>query len=335
MTIEQVDEAIHARQAASTALHEQLRELENKKKHDMPARELGRMKHQIICRHRHRHLRKPFVCRKCWTYLPICVCPLFERKKFGKDTAPHSTEEKHKASLPNVVDRVVVWTHHEEWGRVSNTGSLLPIGLERTDMLMKGLPEHDLIMDGLLNRDDLTPVVLWPGVGGEANSTTVSELQSRFVERKQCVNIPDCGHSITNITSRGLLLISIEGTWNTARKMANRLPSNVLRLDLGEEVASNFSSPAMNRGVLYNSTYSTDIPSSTNRASLLAPLRHHGKGSSQGKTENISTLEATIVALLALGLSVEDAGRILQIARTKVERVVQYSGKDRFRRAND
>eukprot|EP00584_Thalassiosira_punctigera_P021491 CAMPEP_0172561554 /NCGR_PEP_ID=MMETSP1067-20121228/93346_1 /TAXON_ID=265564 ORGANISM="Thalassiosira punctigera, Strain Tpunct2005C2" /NCGR_SAMPLE_ID=MMETSP1067 /ASSEMBLY_ACC=CAM_ASM_000444 /LENGTH=103 /DNA_ID=CAMNT_0013351617 /DNA_START=368 /DNA_END=676 /DNA_ORIENTATION=- len=103
-------------------------------------------------------------------------------------------------------------------------------------MLMKGLGDHDEIMNELLSRDDLTPVVLWPGKSQENNSTTtVPELQRSFFESKQRKDQKD-----------GVVLISVDGTWNTARKMVNRLPSNVLRLDLGDEVAANFSMPEMN-----------------------------------------------------------------------------------------
>ena len=331
ITPHQVREAIQARKAASTDIHEKLTALENENKHRMSAGEIGRIKHQMICNHRHKHLRKPFVCRKCWTYLPVCVCPLFERVGADEenDTALDDVDKKEKAPLPNGVERVILWTHHEEWGRTSNTGSLLPLGLERTEMLMKGLDEHEEIMAELLSRKDLTPVVLWPGKGREDNaSITIPELRNRFVESEHSVDRVICNN---NSTAEGMLLISIEGTWNHARKMANKLPSNVLRLDLSEEIAANFSSPKTNGGIFYSSNYSATSPATTS-PSLLAPLRRQGKGNHGQpiKMDNVSTLEATIVALLALGLSVEDASRILRIARTKVDRILEYSGKGLF-----
>ena len=123
----------------------------------------------------------------------------------------------------------------------------------------------------------------------------MQELQSMMVKRQH--------NSITS----GILLISIEGTWNNARKMANKLPSNVLRLDVGNEIAAH-----------HHNSESTP--------SLLAPLRRQGKGK-LGRSDNVSTLEATIIALQALGLRNEDARRILEIAQTKVNRLVEYSGK--------
>ncbi|KAL9189880.1 hypothetical protein ACHAXT_009555 [Thalassiosira profunda] len=270
----------------------------------------------MICRHRLEHLRQPFVCRKYWTYLPICVCPLFERNvnlNLAENDAAHGRETS-KAPLPEGVERVIVWTHHEEYGRPSNTGSLLPLGLEGTEMLMKGLDEHEERMEALLSREDVTPVVLWPGKGESDNrTTTVPDLRARVAK------------SSSYNTTGGIVLISIEGTWNNARKIVNRLPSHVLRLDLGEEIAANFSSPARNGGIFRTASASGTTSASP---SLLAPLRRQGKG---GHAENVSTVEATLVALLALGLRVQDGERILSIARTKIDRIRQYTGKGAWR----
>jgi hypothetical protein len=43
--------------------------------------------------------------------------------------------------------------------------------------------------------------------------------------------------------------------------------------------------------------------------------------------KNVSTLEATLVALVGMGLGNKEASRILWIARTKVDRILDYSGK--------
>lgn len=298
--------------------------------------ELGRAKHRLICRHRYDHLRKPLVCRRCWTHLPICVCHLFEEERGGArngDCDPSEEKErrrdsKKKSSLPRGVDRVIVWTHHEEWGRTSNTGSLLPLALERTEMLMKGLEEHDEIMDGLLSRDDLTPVILWPGKGGVNNATTVSELRSMIADGK--LKPDDGGEDLEPGEDRNdqarLVIVAVEGTWTAARKMVNKLPPHALRLDLGDDVIANFTMPEMNDGIFCNSTYPNG-PVAHEGSSLLAPLRSQRNGSA----ENVSTLEAAVVALLALGLGVDDAGRVLRIARTKVERIYEYVGRGKQR----
>lgn len=339
MTIQQVNETIEARKAAGTAIGQRLATLEDEHGSILSAEEMGKMKHRTICRHRYDHMRKPLVCRRCWTDLPICVCQLF---KANESTNQYSTdidvEREHKALLPTGVDRVVIWTHHDEWGRTANTGSLLPLGLERTEMLMKGLDEHDAIMNEILHSEDFLPVVLWPGKGNDEEIRTISLPELRRIvgggeddddDDEEEVNIS----KLNNIKHpQRCVLISIEGTWNNARKMANKLPSKVLRLDLRDEIAASFSSPTQYEGIFFNPEYNTNAdPASASfcSPSLLAPLRRQGRGNrhNRGKMENVSTLEATLVALVGMGLGNKEASRILWIARTKVDRILDYSGK--------
>lgn len=332
MTTQQVDEAIEARKAASPALDQRLTTYEDEYRSILSAEEIGRMKHRMICRHRYDHMRKPFVCRRCWTDVPICVCPLFDAKE---STINQSTTDdigkEHRATIPKGVERVVVWTHHDEWGRTANTGSLLPLGLESTDMLMKGLDEHDAIMNEIIHSEDVMPVVLWPGKGTDEDIRTISLPELRRLLGSDAASHTPQPNNVNN-TQRRCVLITIEGTWNNARKMANKLPSKVLRLDLGNEIAASFSSPTKYQGIFFDPNYDTNAsPSSKSfiSPSLLAPLRRQGRGNThnRGKMENVSTLEATLVALVGMGLRNEDAGHILWIARTKVDRILDYSGK--------
>ena len=332
MTPQQVSEALQVRKAASAALHERLtalpKELQTTTK-PMRAEEIGKIKHEMICRHRYENFRNPFVCRKCWTHGPICVCSLFDRVGDSDASDKNSNAaKKHKSKLPKGVERVIIWTHHDEWGRTSNTGSLLPLGLEDCDMLMKGLKEHEEVMNELLNRKDLIPVVLWPGKSNASTEFSADgKLETSIVE-KATTTIPDLLQQLTGIstesegtnnsdTPRKIVLITIEGTWNNARKMANKLPPNVLRLDLGEKIAANIS---------MLSSKSELLPPTSSSPSLLAPLRRQGKGKF-GWASNVSTLEATIIALLELGLPRDDAHRIITCARSKVDRIREYTGK--------
>lgn len=311
MSVEQVAEAIKARQVASTDLNEQLIAVEENNSEKLTAAEIGRMKHQMICQHRYQFFRNPFVCRKCWTFTPICVCHLFEERKRSQNN------DAYKAQLPKGVEKLLIWTHHDEYGRTSNTGSLLPLALEQTDILMKGLPEHDKIINETLHRKDVTPVVLWPDKKSKGESATITDLR-RVI--KQTTASPGQNHGHKN-TDR-IILIAIEGTWNTARKMVNKLPPNVIRLDLSEEIRRNFTTPSINEGIFIDTTIKSST--SLNAPSLLAPLRRQGQGAKQ---DTVSTLEAALVALVALGLTVDDALFILNCAREKVRRIQEYTGK--------
>ena len=314
MTVEQVDEAINARKMASTTLNEQLIAFEKDNKDNMTAAEIGRRKHEMICQHRFNHFRNAFVCKKCWTFAPICVCHLFKQR------GSCGTNSDNRARLPQGVEKLIVWTHHDEYGRTSNTGSLLPLGLQQTEILMKGLLDHEQIMNELLCRKDVTPVVLWPDKQGKRASTTIANLK-RKIEETSSNNSQNEGND-----NGGIVLISIEGTWNTARKMVNKLPPHVLRLDLSEEIRLNFTTPEMNEGIFIDTSINAAGGNSPSPSapSLLSPLRRQGKGAKQ---DCVSTLEATIVALLALGLSVDEASFILNCARTKVKRIQEYTGK--------
>mmetsp|Transcript_5838 Transcript_5838/g.14599 ORF Transcript_5838/g.14599 Transcript_5838/m.14599 type:complete len:417 (-) Transcript_5838:614-1864(-) len=291
LTIKEMNEIAQTRREISQTHHESLKTFGDEHQH-LTASEIGKAKHQMICRHRYEHLRRPFVCAKCWTYLPICVCNLF----------------KEKASLPRGVERVIVWTHDGEWGRTSNTGSLLPLGLEGTDMLMRGLDEHDDIMHNLLARDDIIPVILWPGKGGK-DDEDVATLSASELRRNFFLDNQGEKNSEDTIVRR-IVLISIEGTWSNARKVVNKLPKDVVRLDLKDEIAAYFAA-AKNQ-------------SQISPPSLLAPLRRQGEG---GKRDNVCTVEATVIALQALGLGMDDGRRILDVAKTKVDRIMQYTGR--------
>ncbi|KAL7488614.1 hypothetical protein ACHAW6_014829 [Cyclotella cf. meneghiniana] len=313
MTPYQVRQVMEARRQASLDLHRRLLALDEEHSDDASIRHddaqkkrVGKIKHEMICRHRQSHFRNPFVCKQCWTHVPICICPLFEQRV--------------KIPLPRGIRRLLVWTHHEEWGRSSNTGSMLPLALENTSMLMKGLGEHEEVfkkevLETCTYADHgrrLTPVVLWPGKGLANNdTTTLTELRQK----------------LQGDNTEEIILISVEGTWNNARKMVNKLPPHVLRLDIGEEITSFYSDE--NRTTFFSRPDSNRAPfpePTSSSPSLLAPLRRQGKGKF-GTVTNVSTLEATVIALMALGIDREDGRWILSNARIKVDRIREYTGK--------
>lgn len=293
MTPVQLEQTIRARRQFSEDVHRQILALDSRDESD--GNTIGKMKHQLICKHRYTHRRNPFVCVKCWTHLPICVCDLFDRDKIA---------------LPQGVQGVYIWTHHDEWGKSSNTGSMLPLALDKTRMLMKGLPDHDTklrneVLDS--STSSAVPVVLWPGKGGRDKQTV----------------------SISELRNEELVLVSMEGTWNNCRRMVNKLPDNILRLDLGQEVSDFFSDPSRDNMLLTQSNHSKKAPLPkpiSLSPSLLAPLRRQGKGK-EGSPTNISTLEATVIALMGLGMKKEDGAWILGNAMEKVDRIRRFTGK--------
>lgn len=206
VSVEQVQDRIAARQAATAELVEKLAAVED-----------GPMKHLIVCQHRYENGRHPFICPKCFSYLPICCCNELSIKK--------------KTPLP--IRSVILWTHSDEWGKGSNTGCILPLILENTHILMKGLHEEQL--EQLLHPNDgviLQPVVLWPEVTGLTRSTkkTSASASTGVGNAKQLPPPPRPHERWDASTIAGLqsfdniVLIAVEGTWRQARRMVSKLP---------------------------------------------------------------------------------------------------------------
>lgn len=73
--------------------------------------------------------------------------------------------------------RVLCVLHEKEWGRASNTGTVLrgTLGDERCEVVMRGLPEHDERIEAAMRDPEVTAAILWPGEG----AVDVREIQKR------------------------------------------------------------------------------------------------------------------------------------------------------------
>ena len=86
------------------------------------------------------------ICDRCWVPLPDCVCcpadePIYSRM-------PH---------------RILIYLHHKEFGRFSNTGALLLSAFpNQTELIIAGLPEQEERLRGLLLEDPPSTMILWP-----------------------------------------------------------------------------------------------------------------------------------------------------------------------------
>ena len=272
LTIEQVDEIKRRYEQNSERLH---RELES----DALS---GPQKHALLCQHRLQYGRHPFVCPRCWSYLPVCVC---------------SDQHANKITPPNNLS-VVVWIHHREWGLTSNTGGLLGLVMNNCYLLMKGLPEHDSMLDKLINNPDNLVVILWPDQGNQGSSLYLSLDDVK-----------------TQLDHKHVILVVVDGTWRNARRMVARLPRDkVFLIDLPTEAV---------QGILADSNQGQKS-STSNSKSLLAPLRGRGPLITENQ---VCTAEAATAAMLSLGLDESDGQRILSLARQKVDLICRYRAK--------
>ncbi|CAJ1959548.1 unnamed protein product [Cylindrotheca closterium] len=362
MTQEEVEYQKEFYQNASQELQERLERLD--KDEGLSPATVGKRKHELICAHRLKFGRHPFVCSKCWSYLPVCVCHLATRS---------SKEWKYKNLL-----QVLVWTHHREWGLTSNTGSILGLTLGNNDasshvvdtthidpstdennpcrLLMKGLPKHDEILQNILDDsarkregDDESHgvdhdgstlvVVLWPSSNPE-NAITLPQLR-RELEASDPNNCFDSNpheevsDAMVSSSQKKIVLLAVDGTWRNARRMVAKLPSHVKRLDLDESTIRWNDSKA---------TGDENSPSedSSSMLSILAPLRRRGpSGKENQKTDlkvnassldnekrQVCTAEAVVAALHEVGaIDTELAQQVLYATQTKVDRVRRYRGK--------
>ena len=200
MTVQQVQERKENFRLSSENLHQRLRLVEEEQKqlkagadgHSTTGSDgVGQNKHTLICEHRYEWGQHPFVCPKCWTYIPICVCSVAEyhhldrysQQRQSRNINSNSNnvnkqllegeEEKQldpssplsSSWLPSNLD-VVIWTHHKEYGLTSNTGGLLPLLLDNhpkndsddgTDTTKKDDGHHHrcyVLMKGLPQHDE-------------------------------------------------------------------------------------------------------------------------------------------------------------------------------------
>lgn len=140
-----------------------------------------------------------FKCRGCMLSPALCVCSTLARRAPGATAAP-----------PH---RVAVLMHHKEFGRASNTGCLLASAVGAT-LHVSGIVEDEAALHAALaSAGEDGAAVLWPGEG----AVSLEELQAATPPEKW---------------ARGMLLIAIDATWGSARKLVKRVPPGVPRLAL-------------------------------------------------------------------------------------------------------
>jgi hypothetical protein len=182
---------------------------------------------------------------------------------------------------------------------------------------MKGLPKHDEEFQGILDNVGTGQVViLWP----DNDTSSVQTEQPHPVDPKlqhHRVIWQDLQTTLARSDSDNqLTLIVLEGTWRTARRMASKLPARIQRLSLPPNILFWSTRPVGDvDDVDYDETLRV-------RQSSLIPLRQQEGGSQL----NLCTAEAVTAALVGLGLSHENGGRILGLIQKKVDQTRRYRG---------
>jgi hypothetical protein len=196
---------------------------------------------------------------------------------------------------------------------------MLPLLLDETKLLMKGLPQHDEELQSILdNFGSGRAIVLWPD-----NDTSIKQNEETYtvgpkVEHDR-VTWQDLQTTLAeNDGDYRVTLIVLEGTWRTARRMASKLPTTIQRLSLPPDVL--FWSARRSVGDIDDFDFDE---TKRIQKSLLRPLRRQEGGSEL----NLCTAEAVTAALVGLGMSWENGGRILDLVQKKVDQTRRYRGK--------
>lgn len=241
----------------------------------------------LVSQYRYQYGQHNFVCPTCWSYQPICLCTNITAMIM-------MSSNRTKLDIP--FREIIVWTHPEEWGSPTNTGSLLPLLLQHTQLWMKGY--HDQRMNEIVQDKNRPIVLLWPAPNRPHHpDTTASRASSRNQQQQEEEELildqdkegdhhelshqnmrqydPRC--SPANVNNQ-MTLIAIEGTWRQARRMVSKLKKS-----RGDEQHNLFqlSIPIHEQG-------SKSDSSSSSFCSLLSPLRR--------KSRSMCTAEAVVAA---------------------------------------
>ena len=257
-------------------------------------------KHDASARHHVVWGRSTFACAKCWLLKGNCVCRFLSKR-----------------SMRPPFVRVVVYAHHNEVARGNGTGNLVPACLPFGELLVAGLAEHEARLSSLLREYAGRVAVLWPR--GTMEAAEIKERVSRDAARGG-FEADDANEK----NETGWMLVAVDATWNSARKMVSRIPSSVPRVSVPAEAFQ---------------ALAARVPPLPTHDSLLGPVRKYDAREKKKKDQPLSTspsrdgagdsgrrctFEAVLASLLAVGALDEDAcASLLRNVKVKVNAVLR------------
>jgi len=150
-------------------------------------------------------------CISCYLSSTMCIC---SQVKDFFSTIPSSCHPK--ASID-------VFMHYKEWGRASNTGKLLPIGLpDHSKIYMYGRkPDYELLVDKLTSSPS---VILYPS----DSSIPITDFQSLYNNN----NNNNYNHNYD------FNICVIDSTWSQSQAMDRCLPRHIPRVNINNFINS-------------------------------------------------------------------------------------------------
>ena len=228
-------------------------------------------------------------CLSCYLSSTMCICS--QVKEFFS-AIPISIHPK--ASID-------VFMHYKEWGRASNTGKLLPIGLpNQSKIYMYGRkPDYELLVHKLTT----TPsVILYPS----DNSTSITDFRSLYHNNNNNNN-PTTNNNDSNNNNNynnsynDFNICVIDSTWSQSQAMDRCLPPQIPRVNINDFI----NSPSL----------------FLNRRQVLADDNPSNVGM------KISTIEALALALRALDVDRRLVDSLYQALKLSVDATFRQNGK--------
>jgi DTW domain-containing protein YfiP len=143
-------------------------------------------------------------CKTCFLNNAICICSAV--KKIFEDSASKGDSNYD----------IKVFMHSKEWGRASNTGKLLPLGMKNASLSLYGI-ESDRI--ALLEQLSTNPsLILYPN----KDAKPLSEYKDWFAQ--------------TSAEGKRVTICVIDSTWGQSVAMDKSLPAHIPRVKIDEMV---------------------------------------------------------------------------------------------------
>eukprot|EP01122_Echinamoeba_exundans_P016281 TRINITY_DN8201_c0_g1_i1.p1 TRINITY_DN8201_c0_g1~~TRINITY_DN8201_c0_g1_i1.p1 ORF type:complete len:340 (+),score=54.23 TRINITY_DN8201_c0_g1_i1:50-1069(+) len=165
--------------------------------------------------------KKDVYCAGCWLSKRECMC---------NDIKP----------VPSF-HRYIVYIHHKEWFRGTNTGILMKLGNPITEFITSGVEEDEARLAEILKAEPNNTIVMFPS----ADSVVFTDFLARGTASDDVEDLQkkistlglDPGHSLSQPSAqkqKRMNVIVLEGTWNQARTLLKQLPTWVPRIKLEE-----------------------------------------------------------------------------------------------------
>lgn len=171
-----------------------------------------------ICKVIKKNLKKE-VCFNCWLRQHMCIC--------------------HKIKKVQLLHKIYLIFHYSEILKPSNTGKLLKIMDNNTEMLIFGIPEYENKIKELFSDNNFVQnsVCLFPSKDSILASEYYQKIREDLI-KKERLNLNETNEAdaiaekFENLEIKNLNVFVIDGTWPQAISMMQIVPQEMIKLKI-------------------------------------------------------------------------------------------------------